>query len=359
MKRLSLSILLLGFVSAVWTQTNDLQPLATIKLQRSESITLRQLKTRVEMYQKQTGTASFTLAQKKEILDAMIDEKLVVQAAQKAGLTVTDAQVNQYFIQNISQQMGKVVTEQEFATYIKQQTGKSLDDYIRGETGMNVAEFKANLKNQLIVQQYLVQQNQAGLQQVAATDKEIRDFFSLNQTQFAQSEMLKLFLVIIQKGTDAQAARKRITDLFGEIKNQKPNLDDVKRRFANDQNMKAADIFVNRTPQAAVQLNTTAAELGELFGRSAGFISEILETTSDFQFYVVREKYPAKMLTLSDGVQPESTTTIYEYLKSYLGQQKQAVFLSNASKEVSTKLRTPENFTMVRTGAALDTLLNW
>jgi hypothetical protein len=361
MKRFGCIFLLcVVFVSAVWSQA-DLQPLATVKLQKSESITLRQLKTRVEMYQKQTGMASFTIDQKKEILDAIIDEKLVVQAAQKAGVNVTDSQVNQYFIQNISQQMGKAVTEKEFADYVKQNTGKSLDEYIKEETGFaNVADFKTYLKNQLIAQQYIVQQKQSELQQVAATDKEIRDYFAMNQTSFAQSEMLKLLLVIIQKGADAQAARKQITDLYGEIKNQKPNLDDIKRRYASSTTMRAADIFVSRTPQAAQQLNISVDQLAELFGRDINFVSDILETQSDFQFYVVRERYPAKILSLSDVAEPDTTTTVYEYIRTALSQQKQSQMLAAAIQEITAKLRTPENYQMIRTGAALDTLLsNW
>ncbi|MDR3284189.1 MAG: SurA N-terminal domain-containing protein [Treponema sp.] len=362
MKRFGCIFLLCaGFVSAVWSQA-DLQPLATVKIQKAaESITLRQLKTRVEMYQKQINVpAPFTIDQKKEVLDAMIDEKLVVQAAQKAGITVTGDQVNQYFIQNISQQVGRLITEQEFASFIKQNTGKSLDEYIKEETGFaNVAEFKNYLKNQLIAQQYLVSQKQGELQQVAATDKEIRDFFALNQTQFAQSEMLKLLLVIIQKGTDTQAARKKITDLYGEIKNQKPNLEDIKKRYANSTDLRAGDIFVSRTPQAAQQLHITADQLSELFGRAASYVADILETEADFQFYVVREKYPARMLTLSDVIQPDSTTTVYEYVREQLSQQKQAQFMTEAIKDITTKLRIPENYQMLKTGAALDALLNW
>jgi hypothetical protein len=357
MKRLSLFLLLFPLASLVWPQTNDLQPLATIKVQRSESITLRQLKSRVEMYKKQ-GVTSFTLDQKKEMLDAMIDEKLVVQAAQKSGIVITDSQVNQYFIENISSQMGTRVTEAEFAAYIKQNTGKSLDEYIREETGLNVADFKAHLKNQLIANQYLLQQRQEELRQQTATDKEIRDYYSLNQTQFTQSEMVKLFLVIIPKGTDAQASRKQITDVYGEIKNQKPNLEDIKKRYANSDALRAADIFVSRTPQAATQLHISADQLTELFGRSSGFVADVLETATDFQFYVVREKYPAKMLTLSDGIQPESTTTLYEYLKDLIGQQKQAQYMSAAIKDITTELRTPANYQMLKTGAALDALLN-
>src|SRR5574344_656567 len=93
MKRLTLGLVLFLSTAALFAQ-NDLQPLAVVKLNKPETITLKQLRTRVEAYQKQTGTATFTADQKKEILDALIDEKLVVQAAQKEGLTVTDSQVN-------------------------------------------------------------------------------------------------------------------------------------------------------------------------------------------------------------------------------------------------------------------------
>ena len=88
MKRLfGISCFLFLTAVAVSAQ-NDLQPLVTIKLYKTESITLKQLKNRVAVYQKQTGTPSFTLEQKKQILDSMIDEKLAMQAAQKAGLVI-------------------------------------------------------------------------------------------------------------------------------------------------------------------------------------------------------------------------------------------------------------------------------
>ena len=164
MKRLALFVSMIFMVcSGVFAQA-DLQPLATVKLNKSETITLKQLKNRVEIYGKQNGISSFTVEQKKEILDAMIDEKLVVQAATKAGMVITDTQVNQYFLQNISQQIGKDVTEAEFEEIIKQNTGKSLDEYMKNSTGMELDEYKAYLKNQLIAQQYILQQKQADIQ---------------------------------------------------------------------------------------------------------------------------------------------------------------------------------------------------
>ena len=79
-------------ISAVFAQSN-LQPLATIKLNKakSEVITIKVLKARCDVYKKQFNTQSFTLDQKKEILNNLIDEKLILQAAAKAGISITDS----------------------------------------------------------------------------------------------------------------------------------------------------------------------------------------------------------------------------------------------------------------------------
>ena len=155
MKRIALCSVLLLVSGVLAFAQADLQPLANIKLNKSESITLKQLKSRVESYKLQTGMASFTVEQKKEILDAMIDEVLVVQAAQKAGVNVTDSEVNDYFLENMAQQIGQKLTEAQLAQIIQQQTGMSLDQYIKAQVGMTLSEYKAYMKNQLLVSRYI------------------------------------------------------------------------------------------------------------------------------------------------------------------------------------------------------------
>ena len=54
MKRIvSISVLLVSLCSVLYAQV-DLQPIVNIKLNKSESITVKQLKTRVEIYKKQS-----------------------------------------------------------------------------------------------------------------------------------------------------------------------------------------------------------------------------------------------------------------------------------------------------------------
>ncbi|MBE6351076.1 MAG: peptidyl-prolyl cis-trans isomerase [Spirochaetaceae bacterium] len=338
----------------------QLQPLAVVKLDKTESITLAQVKDRVEVYQKQAGGRVFTPAQRREILDAMIDEKLVVQAAQKEGVTITNTMVNQYFLETLANQVGKPVTEAEFASLIQQQTNMSLDEFFTAQLGMNLAGYKNFLKNQLTVQQYIVSKKSAMLQSVAATDDEIRSFYDLNKASFVQSDILKLSILVVPKGQDASAAKKKAEELYKKVKDNKTTFEDLKKQMVKaDSGFQVGDLLVPKNPQAAQQLGFDYNALMSLFKNKIGFLSQITETDSDYQFYTIKDRYDAKMLEISDVVQPDSNVTVYEYIKAQLTQQKQAEALSYAAKEVTEELRKPENFQYTKSETALESLLNW
>ena len=360
MKRIALCSVLLLVSSVLAFAQADLQPLANIKLNKSESITLKQLKSRVESYKLQTGMASFTVEQKKEILDAMIDEVLVVQAAQKAGINVTDSEVNDYFLDNMAQQIGQKLTEAQLAQIVQQQTGMSLDQYIKAQVGMTLSEYKAYMKNQLVVSRYILSTKQSELASVVPTDSDIRAFYEMNKASFVQNDILKLFLVVVPKGKDEKAAQKKITSIYEEIKSKKTTPDKLKAAQKADTSYQAGDLYVSKNTQAAQQLGITYQVLLDLFTKNVDYVSEITSTADDFQFYIIRNKYGAKMLELSDVVQPDSTMTIYEYIRQNLTAQQQNQFMAQAAQDLTKELRTASNFQMVKTGSALDKLLeNW
>lgn len=358
MKRLALGLVLLLSAAAIFAQ-NDLQPLAVVKLNKSETITLKQLRTRVEVYQKQAGGTPFTADQKKEILEALIHEKLIVQAAQKEGISITDSNVDSYFAASLSQQAGRTVTEQQFAEIIKKQTNMSFDEFMMAQMGMTVADYKIYLKNQLIAQQYVVAKKQSEMGKIAPTDEEVRSFFEINKASFVQNDMLKLFLVIVPKGTDEVGARATVTDLYNKYTAKEISADDIKTSNDNGKLYQSGDLLVAKTAQHAQQLNVNYNQLLELFTKDIGFQSEITETDNNYQFYTILKKYDAKMLSLSDIVQPETTVTVYEYILKTLTQQKQSQFLMKAIEDISKALDTPENVDRKKTGDALNKLLNW
>lgn len=358
MKRFAVTIVLLVCgIMAVFSQA-DLQPLATVKLNKTEPITLKQLKSRVESYKLQTGRSSFTVEEKKAILDGMINEKLIVQAAQREGVSLTDKQVNDYFLANMAQQIGQQLTEAQLATLVKDQTGMSLDDYIRAQVGMNLSEYKGYIKSQLIAQQYIMMKKQQEITSAAApTDAEIRSFYELKKGDFFQSDILKLFLVIVPKGNDEKTARAKAISLLDDIKSSKSTPDKLKILSQTDSSFQAGDLFVSKTEQAAMQLGINYQGLMELFTKNKNFISELTPTNTDFQFYIIRDKYDAKLLGLSDVIQPDSTVTVYEYIRENLALQKQSQLVTAAVNEITKELRIPANFQMVKSGGELDKLL--
>lgn len=359
MKKLALVFMMLFVATGALFAQSDLQVLAVVKVNKSESITLKQLKQRCDIYQKQLGR-NLTGDEKKKILDTLIDEKLVYQSAQKAGLSIPDSYIDQYFLQSISQSIGKEVSEKELADIVKKTQNKSLDEFLIDSTGMNVTEYKNYLKNQLIIQQYVVQVNKDKLQKVAPTDEEIRIAYESNKSSFVWNDMIKVLLVIVEKGSDADAAKNKLTDLLNKYKDKKLTSEQIAIQSQSESaGYKAAEIIVPKNEQSANGIGMTLQNLIFVFEQGKGYLSGTQETTGDYRFLSVLEKYDAKMLGISDIVQPDTTVTVYDYIRSSLTQQKQAAYVATAAQELSTSLNTAENVERKKTGAALDKLLAW
>ena len=339
---------------------SSLQPLAVVKLNGFETVTVKDVKDRVDVYQRQANR-TLTPEERSQILESIIDQKLVVQAAHKEGLSLRDSDVEQYFLQNMSQQIGRPFTEKELADFIRQQTNMSLDEFLKSQVGMGTVEYKAYLKNQLIAQQYVLKQKQSELQSVVATDKEIRDFYQLNKASFVWNDMLRMFLVSVPKGNDAGAASKKIASLMADYKAGKLTADKMRVQARNPEvaGYQAGDLLISKTEQHAMQLGIGYDRLLKIFDEKMNVVSEVKETDRDYQFYVILEKYSAKMLDISDVIQPGSNVTVYEYIKQNVTQQKQSQAMIMAVQDITSKLNTPANVERKKTGKDLEKLLSW
>ena len=292
---------------------------------------------------------------------ALIQEKLVLQAAQKAGLTLTDSVVEKMFVQQLSAQLvGRTVTQSELEQFVKQQTNLSLDEFMKQQIGMSVAEYKTYLKNQTLVQQYIFSQRENELKAVAPTDDEIRSFYELNKSSFVWTDMMKLFLVVVPKGEDAEAARAKANDLYTKLKDKKMSVNQLTVESKKDNSgFQSGEIIINKNTTSAQQLGISYTDLISLFGNEKDYLASVSEFDTHFQFYMVVKKYDAKMLGLSDVVQPDSTTTVYDYIRSTLGEQKVMQYYTVAAQEIAVGLDKEENVERKKTGDALTKLLSW
>jgi len=353
----ALSILLL--TAGMCFAQSDLQVLTIVKYNKSESITVKQLKTRCDTYEKQLGQ-KLTLEQRKQVLSSLVDEKLVLQAAAKAGITIPDSTVDQYFIQAMSQSVGAMVTEKELNELLKKEKNTTLDAELLAQTGMNVTEYKAYLKNQLIAQQYVISVREKEIQSVAPTDEEIRSFYEGNKASFVWSDMVKLFVVGVPKGTNADSAKNKINELRNKYIDKKMTKEQIiTQSQISGSGYSASEGILPKTEAGAASIGLTYASILGLYEQNVGYLSDVTETDEAYLFLALTGKYAAKLLTLSDIVSPDSTLTVYEYIRQNLAQTKAQAYVQQAAQEVANELRKPEYIEEKKTGAALDKLLSW
>lgn len=360
MKKIILAFMMLLVTTGLaFAQTTDLQVLAVVKYNKSESITVKQVKLRVNAYEKQMGR-KLAAEDRKKVLDSLIEEKLMLQAASKAGISIPDSTVDQYFAQGMSQQLGANVTEKELAELVKKTQGITLDEMLTQQVGMTIPEYKAYLKNQLTIQQYVVQSKQNDLQKIAPSDDEIRAFYEGNKASFVQTDMVKLFMIIVPKDGSPDTALTKMNDLRNKYVENKITADQLSvQSKVEGSGYQAGELLLPKTEASAMSIGMKYQNLLVLFAQKEGFISDIQETDQDYRLLKVMEKYDAKMLAISDVVQPGTTITVYDYIRSNLGQQKQMQFIQVAAQELATSLNTSENVEWKKSGDALTKLLTW
>ena len=360
MKKIILALsILLAAAGMAFAQSSDLQVLTIVKYNKSESITVKELKKRCAITEKQYGV-KLTVDQRKAILSSLVDEKLVAQAAAKAGLSIPDSTIDQYFIEAMSQTIGASVTEKQLDELLKAQN-TTLDETLQQQTGMNVTEYKAFLKNQLIMRQYVISQKQNEIQsQSAPTDGEIRAFYEGNKASFVWTDMVRMFAVGVPKNPNPDNAKNKINELRNNYIDKKM----TKEQFLSQAKVAGAEFsarefLVPKTEAGAAQIALSYESILGVYDQNVGTVFDVTEDDSMYIFLVLTDKYAAKLLTLSDVVNPDSTVTVYEYIKQMLGQQKMQTYISLAAQDIVKELHKPEYVEEKKTGAALDKLLSW
>lgn len=304
------------------------QPAATVNLIRNKVITYQDLNDAIASQQADSSSAL-------QILDVLINNEVFLQGAERDGVKVTDSQLNQLVAQQktyIEQQAGQTFTQDEFNNQVIAAYG-SLDNY------------KQVIKEQYILQTYLVQEKGAELENIPVpTDAEINTFFRKNKTQFAQAENVKLAHVYLEKTGDASkdAAKKaQLETVYNDIKSGKITFEAAVTKYSEDNDSKSVGGEIGWLTTD----NTVAYEgWGDTFCDAVielpvGQVSTVLESKTGY--HIVRNSVhnDAKLLALTDRISPESTATVYDYIKSGLYSQNQQTKMAELLNVMVADLR--------------------
>jgi parvulin-like peptidyl-prolyl isomerase len=315
-----------------------LQPAAIVRLTKSEPITVKQLKTEIERMEQQSGRA-LTTAEKRQVLDVMINERLAIQAAERDKVTVSDGELNQQIQQlrtNMAEQAGRQPTDAEFAAAI------------RSETGLEMAAFRDQIRRQFIVQKYLLAKKQSILESAKApTEAEIINAYNLNKAQFVRPDTVRFSMIQVTFGeaaADKTKARELADRLVRDIGSNPSKFDEtvIKSQTANSGYVAGDGGYLPRNAQA--QQVVGADFLNTAFSLKQGEVSRLIETPRAFSIIKVTETYEQQSLTLDDIFQLGTRMTVRDYIGNAMYQERQEAVINRATQELVTELRVGNTF---------------
>jgi len=337
MKRIILVFFGLLLAIPAFSQAN-LQPAATINIIRTEAISVGQLRTEVERMERSANRA-LTQTERLQVLDVILNERLVLQAAERDRITVTDNEINSHVQQlraTMAQQIGRQPTDAEFA------------QAIMSESGLEMAAFRDQLRRQMIVQKYLMHRKGDIINAVRMpTEEEIAAEYTLRRTELLRPETIRFSMIQVPYGPDAASrtrARTLADSLVREINNDPSKFDDVAARsIAPNSGYQAGDAgFLPRNAEARQLVGQNFMDVA--FALRQGQVSRLIEGNQGFQIIKVTENYASRQLELTDILQLGTRVTVREYIGQFLLNQRQQQALLQASNELVTELRSGRTF---------------
>jgi parvulin-like peptidyl-prolyl isomerase len=330
---------ILGFLTAVcvFSQAN-LQPAATVNLIRTEQITVGQLRTEVERMER-AANRSLTHAERLQVLDEMVNQQLVLQAAERDRVNISENDVNRQIqqLRNILvQQLGRPPTEEEFA------------QAIMNESGLTVAAFREQLRRQMTIDNYIRTRRAPIFEAVREpTSNEILAEYNLQKSNFVRPETALIAMILVPYGPDAASrarARETANRLLQEIASS--GFDQVAARSVRpDSGYQAGNLgYIPRNPEARNLLGQEF--LDTAFSLRQGQVSRLIEGREGFQIINIKEYYPQTSLELDDIIQPGMPITVRSYIHNAMTTQRTQIARAQAIQEIVTELKARATITI-------------
>jgi peptidyl-prolyl cis-trans isomerase SurA len=335
MKRSGIIFCLLIYSAvSLFAQSID-KPVASVRLNESEIISQNQFKSIVELFESNYKRA-LTLEEKKLLLNKLIDEKLIIQAAKKAHIVVTDSEINSTvdkYIQNISRQLNRQITKDYFVSLLQKQ-------------GKTLKEFEEEVRNMKLADKYVRKVKRNYFDSVSEpTNGEIEDYYNSNRDKFFSPEMIRfkhifINLQVLETDQEKRVAKKKAEEIVQKLKKD-ASFDDYWEIYDETGQKKIGTMvpaLLRRDDDSSKKI-FGADFINQLFRLEENKVSDVLTSNVGYHIVLILEKLPFKTLALDDTIPPQNAMTVKSYIKTYLTQLKQAQALEKAIDEATADLR--------------------
>lgn len=313
------------------------KPAATVKLDKLEVITVKQLNGKIEAIEKRTRKKLST-GDRKKFLDLLISEILIGQAASQENVTVTESEVNARIdlakqSGGMSMNLNRKLTDAEFESIVNQ-SGLTWDEYI------------VQLNRAIMQQKYVMQKKQSFLENIPPpTEMEIIDFYEANKTAFVAPDMVRFKHIFIdtrnlQSKDKRDKAREKAEEIYREVQNG-ASFEDMVVKYTEDNasRYRGGDFgYLRRDDAARKQL--LGKDFFELtFRKKIGEISGVHQSYIGFHIIKIVEKIPFQLLNIDDKIPPRNSHTVKDEIRSQLLQRKQAEYYQKALLDIIAELK--------------------
>jgi peptidyl-prolyl cis-trans isomerase SurA len=278
-------------------------------------------------YQSQFGNAverpndDQIVIQRLEVLRSLIDNEILLQRSEQAGLLAVDSDVEAKFAE-----MKAPYTQEEFQKQLN-------------SLKMTAEELKAKLRRDLSVQKLLLKETTS---QISITDKDISDFYAANKNNFNLAEpQIHMAQIVVtpmpdpnvhnlknDKAQDDEQALKKINSIYQRLE-QGEDFAMLAQNFSEDQDSASAGGDLGFIRESA--LDKASADLRKtIMALRPGEITHVLHTNEGYRIMKVITKEPAGQRELSD---PTVQQTIRETLINRKDQLLKAAYYEVARNE--------------------------
>ncbi|GHV86153.1 hypothetical protein AGMMS50230_17610 [Spirochaetia bacterium] len=328
----------------------DLQPVAIVRLSRTEQVSVKQFKEYLnwlkitKVMSTQDPNVQLTDAERRQALEELGNQFLACQAAEQEKITVTDREINQYFdqsIKNFSEGMTQVLG--------RAPTDSEIDTELRNRTGMTRVSYKELMKRTLLTENYLKVKKQPLFEAIKPpTEAEIQVIYndskakSIFDNGFVRPDTarIRMLMVPIRNPGEKASASTTANTLLRQIGSDPSKFDEAVRDFRKpNSGYISGDGFVYKHDRIRQAMG--AAFVDAAFSLKQGEVSKLVERPDGFYIIKVVETYRSKTLTLDDiynlednrGITVRQTITAAEMERRFM------VALQQASEELVTELR--------------------
>jgi peptidyl-prolyl cis-trans isomerase SurA len=263
----------------------------------SAIITVNEFNTAYDQLRAQARMFGVPVPGKREVLDGLIDNLLILQEAEKRGVVVSKSELND-IIQEIKTQNN--FTDEEFELQLRQE-------------GLTIEELQEQYRNEIIrtrLTNYFVTASDFNL-----SEQEIRDFYDdpRNKRLFRTPAILGISQIYIPVNADLSfqeaVQRKEQARMIAEEAAGKDNFEELVMQYSAAANKEQNRGNLGSFTQEQLLSIMSPQDVGLLFSLDPGEVTPPIRMKDGYYIFRINEKTESKQLTYEES---------RERLKSYL-----------------------------------------